>query len=463
MNRYKDMILSYNTNEVSNNEATSDALNSTPSNSIDIEKDEVCSVCLTAKKNEILSFPVFIYKTKFPFIFDKQSNSEQSGLNFIVQFSMCNHPIHTKCIGSLDPSSYFRCPIDRTIKNGFLPYLEPVSLNSFSDEVKCTIEMFLMKFKQIISNDSIDILTELIKSLSGLIVTYEVRLRSLPGCLDSINTRLLARNLFLTVWSLYRIQNEENNDDDGDSKLTIFQQFIKKLIECDDINSSSFHLIVESFLPKLTKNDSERSEKELLLFLRRVCLANYFLLRNDDVDSTNPKGTELIEWDDVLSIENLSEKFKVNFHFLNEFFEFRPFTGPKIPKDFLHFALEPYKFHVEESSRLHLFNLLDYDYLIQNYDDFDDREMKEKYEVVDRPPDSNISPSVFLFIGRYASGVFALYNGLNFRMRPFYLDMFGSPDIGFSRKRPLSLNEDRYERFIDEFLSGDFTKIPVSL
>lgn len=57
--------------------------------------------------------------------------------------------------------------------------------------------------------------------------------------------------------------------------------------------------------------------------------------------------------------------------------------GPKLPKDFLQFALEPYNLPIEETSRSHVLNLIDYDYLIENYDNFDEKEMKDKYKLRD--------------------------------------------------------------------------------
>lgn len=42
-------------------------------------------------------------------------------------------------------------------------------------------------------------------------------------------------------------------------------------------------------------------------------------------------------------------------------------------------------------------------------------------------------------------------------LKPFYLDKFGCTDVGYKRNQPLFLNENRYERIIDQILSGDFS------
>ena len=66
-------------------------------------------------------------------------------------------------------------------------------------------------------------------------------------------------------------------------------------------------------------------------------------------------------------------------------------------------------------------------------------------------------PSVLLFIGRESSNV-CVVDGKKFRvLRPFYLDKYGCTDIGYQRRSPLFLNEERYDRVIDQILSGDFS------
>lgn len=47
----------------------------------DEEKEDVCSICSLTSKGEILSYPLYIYRTKFPFIFDKPPFVEMTQLN----------------------------------------------------------------------------------------------------------------------------------------------------------------------------------------------------------------------------------------------------------------------------------------------------------------------------------------------------------------------------------------------
>ena len=77
-----------------------------------------------------------------------------------------------------------------------------VNEENLSNEIKESLNNFINKYSLFFKS------SELIKSISGLITTYEVRLRSLPYCLDSKKTKLLSRNLFLSTWYAYRMKRK---------------------------------------------------------------------------------------------------------------------------------------------------------------------------------------------------------------------------------------------------------------
>lgn len=661
MNHYKSLISNYTMSESDNRLGSTSSFDINSSTGVINYDGDFCSVCSTNKKNEALSYPIFIYQTKIPFIIDKPPEAREgekledsfeittdddaylegykevdpiddqdineddnyekdpgfirnmqllnsliqstiadrdanrisnedlvqryqliqnmrqeiilqvqlqqqqkylkkirekqkaiikerselfeqgggvnlkgkrftAGANFVLQFQICQHLLHPNCIDS----RLYNCPIDRSLKNGFLPCLDRIPKPTFSDKsdddkakqvsdslsyvIKNSITVFLNNFKSCISNDlnaPIDVFVELVKSISGLISTYEVRLRSLPDCLDSNSTKILSRNLFLAAWYAYRVQGKpkmtdkkpypkltvlikrpKNEDDDVESdvesRLTVFQKFIKNLIECDDIEdralgSKAFCQIVNSFInSEMFKNsqNQKRNEKELCLFLRRVYLADYFLLDNQNISIklvSHPSALiDLFDWDESLTASNLSEKYGVHFTTLEKGgdFEFKPFTFAKVPKNFLHFALPPYKFPVEKSRLYSLYNLLDYNKLIESYNEFDDldeddnennnKDADEQSKLLccaDGTLDMTLAvnfgrkhyPTPFLYIGKNASKIILLYHEKHQELfKPFYLDKYGSADIGFKREQPLFLNEERYERFVDEVLSGTF-------
>ena len=67
MNHYKDMIANYNQRGSDSIDAISSVSNSAP---FGVDK-EVCSICSTYKKDEVFTYPLYLYRTKFPFIIDK--------------------------------------------------------------------------------------------------------------------------------------------------------------------------------------------------------------------------------------------------------------------------------------------------------------------------------------------------------------------------------------------------------
>lgn len=153
-------------------------------------------------------------------------------------------------------------------------------------------------------------------------------------------------------------------------------------------------------------------------------------------------------------------------------FEFKPIVFAKLPKDFLEFAEKPFDFPIEKTSILSVYNILDYNYLIKKFDDFasddemnhknEDDDLKSKLEMFNNPNiftkyASKNYPTVLLLVGNDASGVIVVDKINVILLKPFYVDKFGCPDIGFRRGRPLTLNEEKYGRTMDMILSGDFS------
>ena len=614
MNHFHSITSNFNLNDDQNEDAI------TPSNT---SEKETCSICSNSRKKEVLSYPLYIYRTKFPFIIDKpplieiplkrairerevheddyyesikiddeNQNEEEEivdpetrfaqilsqspmldindelseeevqqrrllqefihsrivqkyeemmqklaerkkqredkfalkiqrekeealrkekelqepdklvakrctpGNIFVIQFGICQHLVHPDCVCK----DNFTCPIDRSFKNGFLPNIDDLSnktifkdnSNSFddlSDELKEALNLFMNKYSLFFTKSDekiIDPFVELVKSLSGLIATFEIRLRSLPGCLDSKKTKFLSRNLFLTTWYAYRMKGKptmktgfiDDVSEDVELKLTVFQRFIKKLIECDELEKSSaqkdeaLKQILQSFISSFNETNST---KELCLFLRRVCLTDHFMLKNEKQENQEQNENKIIDWDDIFSPQNLSTKFNVPVECLKERdgeeFEFKSFVFSKMPKEFIRFAQEPYNFPVEETQVFTTFNMIDYNHLILHYDEEKDEcnendymtELLQSNETNNLPffLNTNFSkknfPSVLLCIGVLASKVIVINDGRLVEMRPFYIDRYGCDDIGFRRYQPLFLNEDRYERMMDEILSGDFS------
>lgn len=607
---------------------------------------EVCSVCSTTRQNEVLSYPLYIYRTKLPFVFDKpvhvKGNIESSGIpidtnefefyfndddyvsanfaeeeerlnneinelensfnmiarfhmaetaqdqlnlqrlqqikyalfakkmnvsffktiydhkieydsnlrnkqfseendrpksigwNYVIQFGICQHSLHEECV-TRNP---YKCPIDRAVRNGFLPSLYLLNHNQIYDqndlriEIKNSILLFIQNYlnffnssEKVVKVDDlfykkdVDLFIELIKSLSSLICTYEIRLRNLPDCLDSNKVFLLSRNLFLVVWYAYRIYNRPPLHDvsfafcsqnNVEEKMTVFQRFIKKLIENDliiDSNQSE-----EEFLKIFNEFHHNFTGKSLYLFLKRVCLAESFFIDNDINNSI-----EILDWDEVLSVKSLVKRYQVKN--LNELeIVFKPFMFINLPKDYLKFYEKPFNFPVQDTLLVLLFNLIDYNQLIDNYDVLETIEntnqlnstengqinspnnsnstginqsneienLTETEQIIENDPyarfknndrflflegkvrqselllefgkkySRKVFPTVLLYISCQASQLVVIDQDCCSEMKTFYMDKYGAIDIGYQRNQPLILNEQRYEKFIDEILSGEF-------
>ncbi|KAK8845232.1 hypothetical protein M9Y10_021416 [Tritrichomonas musculus] len=119
----------------------------------------------------------------------------------------------------------------------------------------------------------------------------------------------------------------------------------------------------------------------IYLFLKRARLADYFLLNNENIS----KFSSLLDWDEILSVSNLSDYFSVKLDCLmnqnRSEFEFKPFVFSSMPKEFLQFALKPYNFKFEAAKQVVLFNFIDYNYLISHNDDFNDAAVDDDEEL----------------------------------------------------------------------------------
>lgn len=63
MSQYKTIISNYNMNNVDQVDEQTEPSEDT--------QDEVCSICVPVRQDQLLSYPLFIYRTKLPFIIDK--------------------------------------------------------------------------------------------------------------------------------------------------------------------------------------------------------------------------------------------------------------------------------------------------------------------------------------------------------------------------------------------------------
>lgn len=218
--------------------------------------------------------------------------------------------------------------------------------------------------------------------------------------------------------------------------------------------------------------DPKINEQKKFLFLRRVCLAEYFLI---DIEvSQREDSDDMINWEEVLSLQNLSERYNWNFESINDF-QFKPFSFMKFPKQFLRFACEPFKFNIQSTENASLFSIIDYNYLINNYDELSGEivqdenmeMMKNKKNLVNCDSFTYKSVlksfygkkfyhSVLIHLASSASQIIIVDQSNSAILDTFYLDKYGCTDIEYERSQPLFFNEEKYKKLIDVVLSGDF-------
>lgn len=148
----------------------------------------------------------------------------------------------------------------------------------------------------------------------------------------------------------------------------------------------------------------------------------------------------------------------------------KPFTFMNFPKEFLRFSESPFEFPVEKVEDLYLFNISDYNYLIDHYGEIENIENEKKknkknliqcddsffYDFVRLFYGSRHSPSLIIAIAKYASQIFLIDGNYIAFLDTFYLDKYGCTDISYLRSQLLYFNDERYERTVDLILSGDF-------
>lgn len=424
-----------------------------------------------------------------------------AGANYILQYSICPHLLHKMCVKTIND---YKCPIDTNQRNCFLPCLTNLpklttSLNSDSlpSKVKNSIIDFIELMKnQIVESvfQKVDIFIELIKSMSGIITTYEVCTRSTSNNKFLDEMKILTRNLFMATWYAYRIYGKpkmmniipyfmENRNEkpeyNVESRLTLFQIFIKKLIESDEIEieqkkESSFNNILELFV-KSFEIKTKRNLKELLLFLRRAFLTNYFLLGNNDKyieDITK----ESFKWDDVLSFSFLTGKYNIEIKDLNndknEIINVKPFKITNLPKEFLKFAVKPFNYPIDDISKPVYYKILDFNLMIDFYDELEedihenDIE-KQKIIIFKNEIEKDFAchhknyPSILLALTQNSSQLQTFYDGIIFTHPNIYYDANNFQDVNFEKKKPLFLNQNILDAIVDRILSIDMFNFEI--
>ncbi|KAH0799014.1 AGC family protein kinase [Histomonas meleagridis] len=383
-----------------------------------IQKDTCCVCSITRdEKEEVLCYPAFVLHTHLPLEFDGDIT-----WNSVLGISICKHLSHYDCIP-------IRCPIDRSHKNTFIPRLD--NINDLNDE---HLQQILRKFKKSIldereedDNNDIEIL---LHSITALIITFEVRLRSNPGCLDNDKYSILARNLFLCVRQLYLMGNVLFNEQ---TKWTNFRHFI-----CDLILSQNPKGEIKDICKR---HSTDLTGKDLTLYLKRVKLSEHFLLNNET------ESNHYLDWDELLSNENLCNEF--DFKFNGEEYVFDPYKLINLPHNFFELGKEPYNAVNQIKTTA-----------TQYYICLNNGKIISEQKKIDLFQKNNFDPTVLMALNKQFTEMSIVHDNkgkyYSVIQEPIYLDFLGNPDVQLKNGHLLYLSEEKYEALVDRLLSSDF-------
>ncbi|OHT06299.1 hypothetical protein TRFO_25629 [Tritrichomonas foetus] len=429
------------------------------------ENDDICCICKAFKDNDTIGFPIFIYETNLPSRFDTPVNGESET---VFGFTLCNHKAHLSCLspdnnsnsnsnfgnnenhrnnqhedinddesGSSNDNNNeimsdpceFECPIDRTIKNNFLPFIRN-EYDELNDEDVNSIENFLL------TNDFYN--EKIVKSLASLIVIAEQRFRNYPLGLNDSRFKILLHQLFLILWhaeKYFPIQFEY-------SEMTSFQKFICSLIE-------SLDPITELKRLSLSQINQIDSNEEKVLFLRRCFLAMRLMVDEFIDISKISIDQNFLDYDNLLNFF-LIENDEIRYYFSVQY-DFSFNNDNKIimflPHDFFQINIKDIPIDIYEDFAL----------------DLENAEMVNKESHVTQESllyglRRRMFPLFLMFIGKNNTDVVVYYRMKVAHIHPFYLRENGESDIGLKTYNFMTLDEDMLKMAIDNFISGDFTR-----
>ena len=145
---------------------------------------------------------------------------------------------------------------------------------------------------------------------------FELRHRNRPDTLDSANIPILLHNLLLTLY--HGLHQRAVKEDLTNSLNDPLYKLVYEIIKSDNL--------VDDFIQNVQKIASEIKKTDYLYeFLRRAKIIEEFAIKIVDTIG------ELIDWDDVLSFENLTQKSDIEI-------ELPLFETIKLPEKFIHLS-----------------------------------------------------------------------------------------------------------------------------
>jgi hypothetical protein len=380
------------------------------------DPEEWCSICSSSEPPVLkLRSPIIsILKARF-------SGHPMADLAVVPtsEMRLCLHYVHLGCVNN----QRFSCPVDRDYRNILLPrwtegFVQPPDL--IIDAMRAFCEAAFETYYQAIA------------SIKHQILVLEVRQRSSPNAVDDIrSTTLISHSLFAIAHGMTGYNSLPHG---------AFLRVVDFVIQSRTID-------IRERVVELSREIEEPLRR--FVFLRRSLILEFCL-------TGEPQNSR--DWDISLSWEALVEHFGITHGT-------RPgnlpkFSFCKLPEDFLTFARPPYSVDFTKTRELCI-SLLTGEVI----------DMSSKAEA-----ESGVvglakfqerfghSYAPMLWVNRRnANSTF--YWSMEWRKvypaKPFYVDRFGDPDIGFRRGGLLKFSHDCMEREVDGFLSHAWVDVVV--
>ncbi|OHT13637.1 hypothetical protein TRFO_16194 [Tritrichomonas foetus] len=428
------------------------------------DEDEIgdeCSVCHSInEENPVLVFPIFIYETVLPYIV--KSSVENKPLKFtetIYGFHLCGHFFHKTCINDYK-SKYFKCPIDRCIRNNFLPKIDKKFTDSLTPKEAEAIKEF------IISGFKVTSIKTIVESIAGELSILEVRHRVRPECLDRSTNYVMFRYLFFSIFHGFHIacQQQELNEFEACQ-----QQELNEFEACDPLSKLIFILLrkddpVTDYQNDVIEIAASIHDKHLKYqFLRRATLVQHFIL---DLPLTK---TAFIDWDELLEFNELCNRYEIaidddeieieidNFDGFKNEIELAPYNFIETPKSFLSFMESPFSVNLADKTKELGICLLTGDIVNMGRQSLNDKIISASRH---RTTKMGNTFSIYLQLTGINAGIpciLSQYMNKSIRLKSFYVDSFGDEDQGLKRGSLLKLSPEKLENLVEQLLSSDWT------
>ncbi|KAK8896440.1 hypothetical protein M9Y10_014340 [Tritrichomonas musculus] len=449
----------------------------------EVELNDECSVCQSENpENPVLVFPVFVFETVIP-IFAKKcvehnfTKKSTTPVEKLFGFHLCGHFFHKTCINDYH-KKYFNCPIDRCVRNNFLPKIDKKYNEALTDkELEANNEFIRKCF-----GDST--LNAILHSYIGELSLLEIRHRIRPECLDRSTNYVLFHYLFGSLFRSYheiisilqaRIDSGEyNNKKDNDDDIYDSDDDLPLYVKNIDLSDPAVLLLFKLFAKEnplddykgLVKSifDSELSDEKIkpeerYQFLRMAALLQHFAL---GIQLNEDSNSSFIDWDDLLSFTSLCERYGITprGNENEDEIDLQPFQFIQMPKSFLSFMKPPYSLNLaDESVEIGICLLTGQILDLSKYPNSDLMHVKthRKNALAD-------TFDIILQLTGSNAGSIVLNSQLmqkNISLKGFYVDSFGDEDVGLKRGSFLSLSDEKLENTIESILSADWTDILV--